>query len=186
MPRQAGSDGTAQAAIRVGEDGGQPRPSAESLHERIHLGGEVVGVGQLHDCDGSLPQVGEVVGAAIVWAGRVLAARRTAPVQAAGRWELPGGKVEPGETPSAALVREIAEELGCGVAVDHWLPGSTRISTRLTLRIAVCSLVSGEPAPTEHDAIRWLRVAELDDVDWLDSDRPFLAPIAAHLRALDS
>ena len=58
-----------------------------------------------------------VVGAAIVRDGRVLAARRTAPPEAAGRWELPGGKVESGETPDAALVREVAEELGCTVAV---------------------------------------------------------------------
>ena len=58
-----------------------------------------------------------VVGAAIVRDGRVLACRRTSPVEAAGRWELPGGKVEPGETPEAALVREVREELGVGVAI---------------------------------------------------------------------
>ena len=45
----------------------------------------------------------------------------------AGRWELPGGKVETGESPDAALVREIREELGCGIAVDHWLDGDEPI-----------------------------------------------------------
>ena len=58
-----------------------------------------------------------VVGAAILAGGRVLAARRTSPPEAAGRWEFPGGKVEPGETAEAALCREVAEELGCRIAV---------------------------------------------------------------------
>jgi len=62
-----------------------------------------------------------VVGAAIIRDGRVLAARRTSPAAAAGRWEFPGGKVEPGETREAALVREVAEELGCRVEVTRWL-----------------------------------------------------------------
>lgn len=64
-----------------------------------------------------------VVGAAIVRDGCVLAARRTTPPEAAGRWEFPGGKVEAGESASAALVREIAEELGCTIEVDAWLAG---------------------------------------------------------------
>ena len=66
----------------------------------------------------------QVVGAAIVRDGRVLAARRTTPPEPAGRWELPGGKVEPGETAAAALVREIGEELGCrGRSLAGWLAG---------------------------------------------------------------
>ena len=56
-----------------------------------------------------------VVGAAVVRHGRVLATRRTHPPEAAGRWELPGGKVEPGEGPADAVVREVREELGCEV-----------------------------------------------------------------------
>jgi 8-oxo-dGTP diphosphatase len=117
------------------------------------------------------------VGAAIVRDGRVLAARRTRPVNAAGRWELPGGKVESGEDPGAALVREIAEELGCAVEVRTWLAGRTRIGAGLVLRIATAAIVSGEPEPHEHDAVRWLGPHELDEVDWLDSDRPFLGAL---------
>ncbi len=119
-----------------------------------------------------------VVGAAIVRAGRVLAARRTAPAAAAGRWELPGGKVEDGETPEAALVREVAEELGCEIAVDGWLEGSAAITESLVLRVATATLVSGEPTPFEHDQVRWLGADELVEVDWLDADRPFLPAIA--------
>ncbi|WP_310528302.1 NUDIX domain-containing protein [Nocardioides sp.] len=115
-----------------------------------------------------------VVGAAIVRDGAVLAARRTAPVEAAGRWEFPGGKVEPGEAPEAALVREIAEELGCRIEVTGWLPGLAVIGDRHELRVACGVLTQGEPTPTEHDLIRWVTADDLDDVDWLDPDRPFL------------
>jgi 8-oxo-dGTP diphosphatase len=119
-----------------------------------------------------------VVGAAIVRDGRVLAARRTTPPEAAGRWEFPGGKVEPDETPDAALVREIAEELGCTVEVVAWLPGAVPIGVRHTLTVALARIVAGEPVPHEHDAVRWLGPDELGDVDWLEPDRPFLEHLA--------
>lgn len=122
-----------------------------------------------------------VVGAAIVRDGRVLAARRTAPPETAGRWELPGGKVEPGEAPAAALVREIAEELGCVVTVTGWLSGEVAIGDRHALSVGVCELVGGDPEPREHDLLRWLGADELDEVDWLDPDRPFLPEVRTHL-----
>jgi 8-oxo-dGTP diphosphatase len=116
----------------------------------------------------------QVVGAAVVRHGRLLAARRTAPAEAAGRWELPGGKVEPGEDPAAAVVRELREELGCEVKVSALLPHAEKIRPGWVLRVAVAELVDGEPTPNEHDALRWLAPEELDAVDWLDPDRPFL------------
>jgi 8-oxo-dGTP diphosphatase len=122
-----------------------------------------------------------VVGAAIVRDRRVLACRRTSPPEAAGRWELPGGKVEPGETPEAALVREVREELGVEMAISHWLAEEEHITEALVLRVAVATLVEGEPQPVEHDRVRWLTASELDDVDWLDPDRPFLEEIRRSL-----
>ncbi len=116
-----------------------------------------------------------VVGAAVVRDGRVLAARRTTPPATAGRWEFPGGKVEPGETPEQAVVRELWEELGCTVEVEAWLDGEVPIGERHRLRVARTRLVAGEPRPVEHDRVRWLAPEELDDVDWLEPDRPFLA-----------
>ena len=116
----------------------------------------------------------QVVGAALVRDGRVLAARRTTPAAAAGRWEFPGGKVEDGETPDAALIREVAEELGIVIVVRRWLAGTAPIGTAYELSVAVADLVTGEPQPVEHDQVRWLSADELDDVDWLDPDRPFL------------
>jgi 8-oxo-dGTP diphosphatase len=119
-----------------------------------------------------------VVGAAVVRDGRLLAARRTTPAAAAGRWELPGGKVEAGESPGDALVREIREELGCDIAVDHWLDGDQPIGTTHVLRVAVCRGIEGDPAPgDDHDDLRWLPPDRLDEVDWLEPDRPFLPPV---------
>ncbi len=120
-----------------------------------------------------------VAGAAIIRDGRVLAARRTAPPEAALRWELPGGKVESEESPEAAVVREVAEELGCEIEVVDWLAGESRIGPRMVLVVARCRLLAGDPVPHEHDAVRWLAGDELDEVDWLDSDRPFLAELRA-------
>ncbi len=118
-----------------------------------------------------------VVGAAIIRSGRVLAARRTSPPSAAGRWEFPGGKVEPGETPASALVREIAEELGCVIEVRGWLSGEAPIGDSHFLTVATAVLLDGAPTPVEHDQIRWLGPEELDLVDWLEPDRPFLAEL---------
>ena len=105
---------------------------------------------------------------------RVLAARRTRPAEAAGRWELPGGKCGPGEPRDAAAVREIREELGCTVRVTGRLPGEADLGRGLVLQAVTAEVVDGEPLPTEHDALRRLRVDELDAVDWLPADRVFL------------
>jgi len=126
-----------------------------------------------------------VVGAAIVRDGRVLAARRTTPPSAAGRWEFPGGKVEPGETAAESLVREVAEELGLRVSVVRWLEGAVPIDDRFLLRVALAVADGGEPVPTEHDAVRWLAADEVDQVDWLPADRPFLAELSDLLPRLE-
>lgn len=123
----------------------------------------------------------QVVGAAIVRHARVLAARRTTPPEAAGRWELPGGKVEVGETPLAAIEREIAEELGCDIEVTDWLGSRSVIADSFVLIVAMARLTRGEPEATEHDQLRWLGRDELMEVDWLEPDRPFLAELAQRL-----
>ncbi len=117
-----------------------------------------------------------VMGAAIVRDGRVLAARRARPEGLAGGWEFPGGKAEPGETPEAAVVREIAEELGCTVEVTGHLAGEVTIREGYTLRVAVARLSEGEPVPREdeHDAVRWVGPEDLDELTWLEPDLPFL------------
>ena len=126
------------------------------------------------------------MGAAILHGGRVLAARRTSPPEARGLWEFPGGKVEPGEDPCAAIVREIDEELRCEIRVTGELDGAQRVKPGYTLRVAVAELVAGEPVPHEHDAVRWLGPDDLDLVTWLEPDLPFLPELEALLRGAAS
>jgi mutator protein MutT len=122
-----------------------------------------------------------VMGAAVVHHGRLLAARRARPDALRGRWELPGGKVEGGEDPHQAVVREIREELGCVIRVTGALAGEQPIGPGLRLRAVTAELVAGDPVPREHDAVRWLAPEELDDVTWLEPDRPFLPELRSRL-----
>ena len=87
-------------------------------------------------------------------------------------WEFPGGKIEPGESPEEALHREIMEELKVTVGVDAHL---TRVEYdypdfHLSMDCFLCHLESGELTLTEHEAARWLKAEELDEVDWLPAD----------------
>jgi 8-oxo-dGTP diphosphatase len=112
-----------------------------------------------------------VVAAAIERDGRYLAARRTKPDWAAGRWEFPGGKVEPGESDTDALAREIREELGVEISVGERVPGEWPLHDDLVLHLYVATLTDGEPQPLDHhDALRWITPEEFDEVAWLESD----------------
>jgi 8-oxo-dGTP diphosphatase len=123
----------------------------------------------------------DVVAAAIVQDGRVLAARRVRPYDVAGGWELPGGKVDIGEAPDQAVRREVTEELGCTVEVLRPLHGRTSGKPGYEMTAYLARIVSGEPVPQEHDVIRWLGPEDLSDVRWLPADRPFLAEVEALL-----
>ena len=116
-----------------------------------------------------------VVGAVLRDAGgRVLAARRERPAG----WELPGGKVEPGETEPAALVRELREELGVTVEVGDRIGPDVPIGSELLLRGWTAALADGEPTALEHAELRWLAPDELDTVAWLPADRPIVASLS--------
>ncbi|MCW2743905.1 MAG: mismatch repair protein MutT [Mycobacterium sp.] len=130
------------------------------------------------DARPELPAAGPVVvvAAAILRRGedgrwRCLAARRREPPVIAGFWEFPGGKVERGETDVAALVRECREELGVEISVAGRLCGDLSASGgRVTVRVSVAQLVSGEPEARDHDQLRWLHADELASVPWLAAD----------------
>ena len=129
-----------------------------------------------------------VVGAAIIRHGHVLAAQRAQPRALRGRWEFPGGKTEPGETPADALVRECREELGVTVRAleqigdDVPLPEiAARRSRPVVLRLLRAELLEGEPRPLEHLELRWTAPAGLGELHWMPADVPFLRPLTALL-----
>jgi len=126
----------------------------------------------------------QVVAAALVdRQGRVLIAQRPVGKWQAGRWEFPGGKVEPGETAEAAVVRELHEELGVRVDATQYLTQvvhayadrSVAISLWLVLRF------EGEPRSLEDQALLWVPVAELQQHDLLEADLPLLPLLRAAL-----
>ncbi len=126
----------------------------------------------------------EVVGAALLRDGKVLACRRTSPAHLAGLWEFPGGKVEPGESDVEALVRELREELTVEAAVGERLGPELDLGGRAVLRVYWASLVSGEPRLNDHDEHRWLGPDELDAVPWIPADAPVLGELEAQLRGM--
>ena len=126
-----------------------------------------------------------VVGAAIIRNRHLLAARRNAPSELAGGWELPGGKVEADESEVDALVRECREELGVSVRAGERVPGEWRLRDDLVLRVYLASIIDGEPRPLEdHDELRWLPAARLDEVAWLPADVPAVAAVRDFARLL--
>lgn len=114
------------------------------------------------------------VSAAIIHdnAGRIFATQRGYGDMKGG-WEFPGGKIEPGETPEAALQREIREELDTDIAIERLLKTIEwdYPTFHLTMHCYLCHVVSGTLTLKEHEAARWLSANELDSVAWLPADR---------------
>jgi len=126
-----------------------------------------------------------VVGVALLRDGddgpELLAARRTEPPELAGGWELPGGKVEPGESEQEAARREIVEELGVSITLGDLVPGPPGgwpLGEEYRMVVYTGSLpADAQPRPlVQHDAIRWVPLREWASVDWLPGD---IAPVRA-------
>ncbi|MEZ5328074.1 MAG: (deoxy)nucleoside triphosphate pyrophosphohydrolase [Verrucomicrobiales bacterium] len=111
--------------------------------------------------------------------GQILSAQRGPGMSLAGKWEFPGGKVEPGEEPAAALIREIQEELGCSVSIIKPLTPSNLIHGRgaLCLIPFSCTIVAGTPKASEHSALQWSAPEYLPDLDWAPADLPIVAEV---------
>jgi len=124
-----------------------------------------------------------VVGAAVVRDGRLLVARRSRPADLAGRWELPGGQVEPGEPEADALARECLEELAVTIIVGDQVGPDLPLGRRRLLRIYAATLPAGEPRAIEHAELRWVRATELRTLDWLPADRAVLPELSELLRS---
>jgi 8-oxo-dGTP diphosphatase len=122
-----------------------------------------------------------VVGAILLEGDRVLVARRAPHKSAAGLWEFPGGKVEPGESPSSALVREIEEELALKIEalktfdVSETLVGDTVIR----LEVIICQVIGDFTGKSsDHDSFMWAAAADLESLKWPEPDLPAVAALA--------
>jgi 8-oxo-dGTP diphosphatase len=125
-----------------------------------------------------------VVAAALVDAdGRILLQQRPAASSMAGLWEFPGGKIEPGETPEQALIRELREELAISVDQACLAPAafaSAALGDRhLLLLLYVCRKWRGTPEPLAADALRWVRPAQMHGLAMPPADVPLIGLLEA-------
>jgi 8-oxo-dGTP diphosphatase len=110
--------------------------------------------------------------------GRVLLAQRPADKAMGGLWEFPGGKMEPGETPESALIRELREELGIAVKEACLAPftfaSHAYTDFHLLMPLYVCRRWEGTPQPLEHAALRWVRPTDMSSYPMPPADLPLL------------
>ena len=123
-----------------------------------------------------------VVACALIDADRrVLIAQRPPGKTLAGLWEFPGGKLEPGETPEAALIRELDEELGISTKTACLAPFAFAShaygSVHLLMPLYVCRKWDGLPTAREHTALKWVRPQALRDYPMPPADEPLIAPL---------
>ena len=125
----------------------------------------------------------EVVAAVIENQGKIFATQRGYGDQK-GSWEFPGGKMESGETPQEALVREIKEELDTEIEVGELIDTVEYDYPKfhLTMHCFFCSVKRGNLVLKEHEAAKWLTLETLDTVDWLPADRGLIEKIRLALK----
>jgi len=109
--------------------------------------------------------------------GQLLACRRPEGKHLGGKWEFPGGKVEPGESPEKALIRELQEELEITLSIQKPLSPVTHDYGRGPIQLIpfLCTITEGNPHPHEHSELRWCPPCELPALDWAAADLPILS-----------
>jgi 8-oxo-dGTP diphosphatase len=126
-----------------------------------------------------------VVGAAIVKADLILCAQRSFSGSLPGMWEFPGGKIEPGESPREALVRELREELLVDVIPGEEVATTTHQYSfgEVTLTTFYCELDTPNITLTEHETVKWVPAAELETLEWAPADVPAVQAIVNRFAA---
>ncbi len=121
----------------------------------------------------------KVIAAIIRKEGRILIGKRRAGTFA-GKWEFPGGKMEPGETPEECLARELAEELGIEARVGKLFLATKHTYSHMAIEFVTyeAEIVSGEPRLRDHNEIRWVLPEELSLYDFPEADRPVVEKLA--------
>ncbi len=122
-----------------------------------------------------------VVAGALIEQGKLLVAQRSRPPELAGCWELPGGKVAPGESDASALGRELLEELGIRVSIGARVGDDVALSQAATLRAYLVTRTGGTLHPHDHRALRWVGAEDLDGLAWVPADRAWLPELTALL-----
>ncbi len=122
-----------------------------------------------------------VVAGALIRGSTLLVAQRARPPELAGLWELPGGKVAPGESDAAGLARELREELGADVTVGDRLGDDVALNESMTLRAYRVTLAGGAVRPHDHRELRWVTANELESLAWVPADRAWLGALAEAL-----
>jgi 8-oxo-dGTP diphosphatase len=128
----------------------------------------------------------KVVAAALMRSGefpQLLIAQRPAGKWQAGRWEFPGGKIEPGESPREALARELREELGVEIQIAQPLGQFTYAYPDRSVEIDLWLVTQylGEPQGLDDQALRWVSLDEIAGCDLLEADRPMIEPLRRRL-----
>lgn len=115
--------------------------------------------------------------------GLILAAQRSEAMSMPLKWEFPGGKIDPGESPEDCLQRELREEMSIHVGIERSLPTSTHQYPKfvITLYPFICSLKTEEIILQEHAAVVWLPPEELETLDWAEADLPVLQHFCQHV-----
>lgn len=116
-----------------------------------------------------------VVGA-IIRSGKTILTTQRGYGKHKGYWEFPGGKIEPGETPEEALIREIREELDVEITIEQYVDTIEfdYPDFHLHMRVYFCRITEGEPKYLEHSDAAWLKKEELNTVNWLPADVDFI------------
>ncbi len=134
----------------------------------------------------SSPLPHKIIGVAVIWNEQreILIDKRRQEGLLGGLWEFPGGKIEPGETVEECIKREIQEELGIEIEVGDRLMTINHTYSHFSVNLTVhhCRHISGSPQPLESDEIRWVKLAEIDQLPFPKANTQIIAALRQEIK----